>query len=73
MGVRAAAEHSVDVHAGDYPVWDLAIQTMTQEQADSFEWDVLDSTKIWPEVSHRVSSALWLLISPLLHVLSFSC
>ncbi|KAJ5092415.1 hypothetical protein NUU61_007285 [Penicillium alfredii] len=32
-----------------YPKWDFAIQVIPEEQQDSFEFDVLDATKIWPE------------------------
>lgn len=32
-----------------YPKWNLAIQTIPEEQQDAFEFDVLDATKIWPE------------------------
>lgn len=34
---------------GDYPKWDLAVQTMQVEELDSFEFNPLDDTKIWPE------------------------
>ncbi|PSC73747.1 catalase isozyme 1 [Micractinium conductrix] len=34
---------------GEYPEWQLCIQTMEPEMADSFEFDPLDVTKTWPE------------------------
>ncbi len=37
------------IEAGDYPEWELGLQLFTQEQADSFSFDVLDPTKIIPE------------------------
>ena len=35
--------------AGSFPKWDLAVQTFDDEFADSFEFDILDPTKIIPE------------------------
>ncbi|MBJ7485731.1 catalase [Brevundimonas sp.] len=37
------------IDAGDFPEWDLAVQLLTQEQADALPFDVLDSTKLIPE------------------------
>ncbi|MGB3739151.1 MAG: catalase [Pontixanthobacter sp.] len=37
------------IDAGDYPQWDLGVQVFDEEFADSFEFDVLDSTKLIPE------------------------
>jgi len=37
------------IEAGAYPEWELALQIFTEEQADSFPFDVLDSTKLIPE------------------------
>ncbi len=37
------------IQSGDYPEWDLAVQVFDDEFADSFEFDVLDPTKIIPE------------------------
>lgn len=37
------------IEAGAYPEWELGLQIFTEEQADSFEFDVLDSTKLIPE------------------------
>ncbi|CTQ34800.1 catalase [Jannaschia rubra] len=38
-----------EITEGPQPAWDLAVQTFDQEFADSFEFDVLDATKIIPE------------------------
>ncbi|WEW61490.1 catalase 1 [Emydomyces testavorans] len=32
-----------------YPKWKLGIQVIPEEKEDDFEFDILDSTKIWPE------------------------
>ncbi|MDB5762534.1 MAG: catalase [Herminiimonas sp.] len=37
------------IEKGDFPEWELAVQLFTQEQADKFPFDHLDSTKIIPE------------------------
>ncbi|MGC4083780.1 MAG: catalase [Vicinamibacterales bacterium] len=37
------------IEAGHYPEWELGLQIFTEEQADSFTFDVLDATKIVPE------------------------
>ncbi|WP_426208610.1 catalase [Massilia sp. TWP1-3-3] len=37
------------IEAGAFPEWELAVQVFTEEQADAFEFDVLDSTKLVPE------------------------
>lgn len=37
------------IQNGDYPEWDLAVQLFTQEEADQFPFDHLDSTKLIPE------------------------
>jgi Catalase len=42
--------------AGNFPEWQLCIQTMDPEQEDSLDFDPLDSTKIWPEVGPLVTS-----------------
>lgn len=33
---------------GNYPSWTFYIQVMTQEQADAFQWNPFDLTKVWP-------------------------
>ncbi|WP_313316502.1 catalase [Stenotrophomonas sp.] len=37
------------IEAGEYPEYELGIQVFTEEQADRFSFDVLDSTKLVPE------------------------
>ena len=37
------------IEAGDFPQWDLGIQVFDEDFAESFEFDVLDATKIIPE------------------------
>uniref|UniRef100_A0A7E4UVV2 Catalase n=1 Tax=Panagrellus redivivus TaxID=6233 RepID=A0A7E4UVV2_PANRE len=36
------------IEKGDYPSWKFCIQVMTFEEADKFEWNPFDVTKIWP-------------------------
>jgi catalase len=37
------------IEAGDFPEWEFCLQTFTQDQADAFDFDVLDATKLVPE------------------------
>jgi catalase len=37
------------IDGGDYPEWELGLQLFTEEQAESFSFDVLDATKLIPE------------------------
>jgi catalase len=37
------------IERGDFPEWELGIQTFDQEFADGYDFDVLDPTKIIPE------------------------
>jgi catalase len=37
------------IQAGDFPEWELCLQTFDQKFADSFDFDVLDPTKLIPE------------------------
>ncbi|XJJ70087.1 catalase (plasmid) [Novosphingobium sp. BL-8A] len=37
------------INGGDFPEWELGVQLFDQAFADSFEFDVLDATKIIPE------------------------
>jgi catalase len=37
------------IEAGAFPQWELALQLFSEEQAEQFEFDVLDATKIVPE------------------------
>jgi catalase len=37
------------IESGHYPEWELGLQIFTEEQAESFSFDVLDATKLIPE------------------------
>jgi catalase len=37
------------IESGNYPEYELALQIFTEEQAEQFSFDILDSTKIIPE------------------------
>lgn len=37
------------IESGQYPEWELGVQLFTEEQAEEFSFDILDSTKIIPE------------------------
>jgi catalase len=37
------------IEGGAYPEWELGLQLFTEEEADSFSFDVLDATKLVPE------------------------
>ncbi|MEQ9380112.1 MAG: catalase [Pirellulales bacterium] len=37
------------IEAGDYPEWELSVQVFTETEAEKFDFDVLDPTKIVPE------------------------
>ncbi len=37
------------IQSGDFPEWELQVQLFDQEFADSFDFDILDPTKIIPE------------------------
>src|SRR6201986_892004 len=37
------------IEKGDFPEYELCLQTCTQKQADKFDFDVLDATKLIPE------------------------
>jgi catalase len=37
------------IESGEFPEWELGLQIFSEEQADDFSFDVLDSTKIVPE------------------------
>ncbi len=36
------------IEAGAYPEWELGLQVFTEEQAESFDFDILDATKLIP-------------------------
>src|ERR1700691_2072845 len=37
------------IASGNFPEWDLCLQTFTEEEANGFDFDVLDPTKLIPE------------------------
>jgi catalase len=37
------------IESGHYPEWELGVQTFSEEDAENFSFDVLDSTKLIPE------------------------
>ncbi|PKM19433.1 MAG: catalase HPII [Gammaproteobacteria bacterium HGW-Gammaproteobacteria-15] len=37
------------IESGEFPQWELGLQIFTEEQANNFSFDVLDSTKLIPE------------------------
>lgn len=37
------------IESGEFPEWELGLQIFTEEQAEGFSFDVLDSTKLIPE------------------------
>lgn len=37
------------IERGDFPEWELSVQAFTEEEANSFDFDVLDPTKLVPE------------------------
>ena len=37
------------IDSGEYPEWELGLQVFTEEQAESFSFDILDATKLIPE------------------------
>jgi catalase len=36
------------IESGDFPSWTLKVQIMPEADAETYHWDVLDVTKIWP-------------------------
>ncbi|KAI0051611.1 catalase [Auriscalpium vulgare] len=36
------------IESKNYPTWNVYVQTMTPQQAESFRYNVLDLTKVWP-------------------------
>jgi catalase len=45
--------HRRDLHdaiaSGDFPIWELSLQIFSEKEADRFDFDVLDPTKLIPE------------------------
>ncbi|MFO0906422.1 MAG: catalase [Pirellulales bacterium] len=42
------------IRSGDFPSWELAVQTMSPEQLDDFPYDPLDVTKTWNGIPETV-------------------
>ncbi|QNN24769.1 catalase [Planctomycetales bacterium ZRK34] len=40
------------IERGEYPTWTVHVQIMTQEQADQFQWNPFDLTKVWPHADY---------------------
>jgi catalase len=36
------------IESGDYPKWELSIQIMPEVEAETYEWNPFDLTKVWP-------------------------
>ncbi|MGL5094234.1 MAG: catalase, partial [Planctomycetia bacterium] len=51
---RNQSIHTEDLYQaisrGEFPSWELAIQTLSPDKLDSFDFDPLDDTKIWPGI-----------------------
>ena len=48
------------IQSGNFPEWELCVQLFDQDFADSFDFDVLDPTKIIPEeIIPRSRSVVW--------------
>jgi len=41
------------INKGDFPKWDMYVQVLKPEDLKTFDFDPLDSTKIWPGVPER--------------------
>lgn len=40
-----------EINAGNFPKWDLYVQTLKPEQLNDFSFNPLDATKVWPGVA----------------------
>ena len=47
---HASADLIAAIDKGEFPQWDLYVQLLKPEQLDSFDFNPLDATKIWPKV-----------------------
>lgn len=36
------------IEKGNYPVWNVFVQVMSPEQAETYKWNIFDMTKVWP-------------------------
>jgi catalase len=50
---RELGVHTKDLYehieAGDFPEWELVVQTMSDDDHPELDFDPLDDTKVWPE------------------------
>ncbi|MBI2688413.1 MAG: catalase [Acidobacteria bacterium] len=46
---QATTDLYTEIGKGNYPKWDLYVQMIAPDQLDSFSFNPLDATKIWPE------------------------
>jgi catalase len=50
---RELGVHTKDLYeaieAGDFPAWELRVQTMSDDEHPELDFDPLDDTKVWPE------------------------
>ena len=37
------------IEQGNFPEWELGIQTISESDEEKFDFDILDATKLWPE------------------------
>ena len=42
------------IERGDYPMWDVYVQLMSPEEAEKYEWNIFDMTKIWPHKDYTL-------------------
>ena len=40
------------IDKGEFPSWTFKVQIMPEADADKYEWDVLDITKVWPHADY---------------------
>ena len=45
------------IESENFPSWTLKVQIMTQEQADTFQWNPFDLTKVWPHADFPLIEA----------------
>ena len=61
---RNHSEHTKDlydsIHRGEFPSWELAIQTLAADELDQLDYDPLDATKVWSGRPEQVIGKLTL-------------
>ena len=40
------------IERGDFPSWTLKMQIMPEADAETYDWDILDVTKVWPHSTY---------------------